>query len=181
MFHIHAISAGWMQGQISDGEKTHYFDYSYITNFLDDFMLALLTVDGHWPTDERKHRFRTELEPAIEYWTLSKVQDKLHIHIKNYEDTHAEAAREEVLLVCEYHRFLADFIAEMERVLSVFGLVGYRENWTYEFPISLFLKLKDSSKDINTLLYRTLPAEDNVGLEVQVTDFTGERELLNWS
>ena len=39
MFHIHSISAGWMQGQISDGEKTHYFDYSYITNFLDDFIL----------------------------------------------------------------------------------------------------------------------------------------------
>ena len=144
-------------------------------------MLALLTVCGHWPTDERKHRFRTELEPGIEYWTVSKEQDELHIHIKTYVDGYTEAAREEVLLVCEYHRFLADFISEMERVLSEFGIVGYRENWTYEFPISLFLKLKDSSKDINTLSYGTLSAEDNVGLEVQVTDFTSERELLKWT
>ena len=178
MFHIHSISAGWIQGQISDGNKIHYFDYSYITNFLDDFMLALLIVCGHGPTDEQKHRFRTELEPDIEYWTVSKVQDELHIHIKTYLDGHTEAACEEVSLVCEYHRFLADFISEVERVLSVFGLVGYRENWTYEFPISLFLKLKDSSKDINTLSYGTLSAEDNVGSEVQVTDFTSERELL---
>lgn len=178
MFRIHSISAGWILGQISDGNKTHYFDYSYITNFPDDFMLALLTVGGHWPIDERKHRFRTEREPSIEYWTVSKVQDKLHIHIKTYKDRHTEVACKEVLLVCGYHKFLEDFIAEMERVLSVFGLLGYRVNWTYEFPISLFLKLKDSSKDINALSYGTLSAEDNVGSEVQVTDFARERELL---
>lgn len=178
MFHIHSISSGWILGQISDGNKIHYFDYSYITNFLDDFMLALLTVSGQWPADERKNRFRTELEPAIEYWTLSKVQDKLYMHIKNYKDREAEVACKEVSLVCEYHRFLADFISEVERVLSIFGLVGYRENWTYEFPISLFIKLKDSFNDINTLSYGTLFAEENMGSEVRVSDFTSERELL---
>ena len=179
MFHIHSISDGWIIGQISDGDKTHYFDYSYITNFLDDFMLALLTVGGHWSTDERKHRFRTELEPGIEYWTLSKVQDKLHIHIETYEDSHTEEPYKEVLLVCEYHKFLEDFIAEMERVLSVFGLLGYRVNWSYEFPISVFLKLKDNSKVESTLSYGTLSAENNVGSEVQVTNFTSEWKLLN--
>lgn len=178
MFHIHSISAGWIMGQISDGNKIHYFDYSYITNFLDDFVLALLTVSGQWPADERKHSFRTELEPAIEYWTVAKFQDKLHIHIMSYKNREAEVACKEVLLVCEYHRFLAAFISEVERVLLVFGLVGYRENWTYEFPISLFLKLKDSFNDTNTLSYGTLSAEDNIGSEVQVTDFTSERELI---
>ena len=181
MFHIHSISAGWIFGQISDGNKIHYFDYSYITNFLDDFMLALLTVGGHWPTDERKHRFRTELEPGIEYWTVSKVQDKLHIHIETYEDGYTKIPCKEVLLVCEYQKFLEDFITEMERVVSVFGFLGYRVNWTYEFPIALFLKLKDSSKDTHTLSYETLPAENNMGLEVQVTDFASERELLRWT
>lgn len=178
MFHIHSISAGWIMGQMNDGNKIHYFDYSYITNFLDDFMLALLTVSGRWPADEQKNSFRTELEPAIEYWTVSKFQDKLHINIKCYKNRKAEVACEEVLLVCEYRRFLADFILEMERVLSVFGLVGYRENWSYEFPMSLFLMLKDSSNGINTLSYVTLSAEDNVGSEVQVTDFTSEKELM---
>lgn len=119
-------------------------------------MLSFQTVGGHWSTDERKYRFRTEREPSIEYWTVSKVQDKLHIHIQTYKDRYKEVACKEVLLVCEYHKFLEDFIAEMERVLSVFGFWGYRVNWTYEFPISLFLKLKDSSKDINALLYGTL-------------------------
>ena len=109
---------------------------------------------------------------------MAKFQDKLHIHIMSYKNREAEVACKEVLLVCEYHRFLAAFISEVERVLLVFGLVGYRENWTYEFPISLFLKLKDSFNDTNTLSYGTLSAEDNIGSEVQVTDFTSERELI---
>ena len=178
MFHIRSISAGWIMGQISDGNKIHYFDYSYITNFFDDFMLALLTVSGQWPADEQRHSFRTELEPAKEYWTVSRFQDNLHIHIRTYKNREAKEACKEVLLVCEYHRFLTDFILEVERLLSVFGLIGYRENWTYEFPISLFLKLKDSFNDINTLSYRTLSAEDNVGEKVKVTDFISEIELM---
>lgn len=178
MFHIHSISSGWILGQISDGNNTHHFDNSYLTNFLDDFMLALLTVGGQWPADEGKHEFRTELEPAIEHWTLSRNLDQLHIHIKTYEDEATKVADEEVTLVCDYRSFLAEFISEMERVLSIYGLVGYRENWTFEFPVSLYLKLKDIAGDKNNLSYRTLSAEDNCGCEVRVTDYTAEKDLL---
>lgn len=176
MFKIYQISAGWIMGEISDGNKTHFFDNSYLTNFLDDFMLALLTVDGHWPADEGKHKFKTELEPAVEYWVMSKVQDELRIHIKKYVDGDINEDYEEEILICEYHKFLSAFISEMERVLSTYGLIGYRDNWTYEFPVSLFLMLKDIN--MKTLSYKTLSSEDNCGDEVQVSDYIKERELL---
>ena len=51
---------------------------------------------------------------------------------------------------------------------------------THEPPVKIkgFLKLKDSSRDMNTLSYGTLSPEDNCGSEVQVTDYARERELL---
>lgn len=178
MFKIQSISAGWILGQLSDGNNTHYFNYSYITNFLDDFMLALLTVGGAWPEDEGRHKFRTELEPAIERWTVSKEQDELRIHIETYKDSQSKSAHDEITLTCNYIMFLNSFLAELERVLESFGLVGYRENWTYEFPVSLYLKLKDIAGGKDKLDYKTLSSEDNCGTEVQVSDYDKEIELL---
>lgn len=34
--------------EMKDSVQTHFFDYSYITNFLADFMKALIYVHGEW-------------------------------------------------------------------------------------------------------------------------------------
>lgn len=180
MFKIMSISAGWLMGEISDGQHTHFFDYSYLTDFMDDFMLALLTVHGDWPEDEGKNRFKAELEPAIDRWTVSKEQDELHINIKTYGDVLSKSVDEEINLTCDYYDFLNDFIKEMDRVLSCYGLIGYRENWTYEFPLSLYLKLKNICKSKNHMEYKTLSADDNCGTEVLVSNYSREIELLRY-
>ena len=53
-FSIEEVNAGWIRGNLSGEGGKIFFDASYITNFLDDFMLALLTALGKWPADERK-------------------------------------------------------------------------------------------------------------------------------
>lgn len=59
MFHIFRIESGWIMGEFRNGSQTHFFDYSYITNFLEDFMKALLYVHGDWAQDEDVNQFKT--------------------------------------------------------------------------------------------------------------------------
>ena len=178
MFEIKSISSGWMMGEIGDGQQKHFFDYSYLTNFLNDFMETLLCVHGEWEPYTYKDRFRTELEPAVEDWYVCKKQDKLLIHIKNYESEYSDKVEKEIPLTFDFDDFLSEFVQEMDRVLRCYGLVGYRENWSYEFPVGLYLMLKNISKGKNSLVLDKLTAEQHLGTEATVSDLNKELELL---
>lgn len=145
MFKIKSISAGWFMGEIGDEKQRHFFDYSYLSDFISDFMSALLFVHGDWEPIWCSNKFRTELEPAVEDWIVL---------------------------------FLTDFLREMERILVLYGLVGYRENWNYEFPLSLYLMLKNISKGKNKLAINKLKPEEHYGTEALASDFDKEIKLL---
>ncbi len=179
MFKIMSISAGWIMGEISDGTEKHFFDYSYLTNFLDDLMKALLYVYGDWEQDELCNKFRAELEPAVEDWELSVSQGVLDINIKTYACEQSRQIKAENTIKIDFVEFLAAFVVEMERVIKYYGLVGYRENWSYEFPLSLFFRLKNIVQGQNELVLGEKLAEEHFGTQAVVSDCVKEIELLN--
>lgn len=178
MFKIMSISAGWIMGEISDDKEKHFFDYSYLTNFPDDLMKALLYVNGDWAWDEFCNKFRAELEPAVEDWELLVSQGVLTINIKTYEFEHSKEISEEKTLTVNFDKFLDSFVAEMERILNFYGLIGYRENWSYEFPLSLYLKLKNISQGREELEIAEKLAEEHFGTNAVVSNYSKEIELL---
>jgi hypothetical protein len=67
----------------------------------------------------------------------------------------------------------------MESVLQRYGLFGYRMEWESEFPLSLFLKIKDIASGRNNLrLSVVIPEEENAGIEVKGSDFSVECDIL---
>lgn len=178
MFSIMTISSGWIMGEIGDGKQQHFFDYSYITNFLNDFMETLLCAHGEWEPYTYKNQFRTELEPAVEDWYISREQDRLVINIKNYESRYSDKVKKEIRLTFNFYEFLAEFLQEMERVLRFYGLVGYRENWNFEFPVALYLMLKNICKGQNRLDISEIAADQHLGMDAKVSDLDKELELL---
>jgi len=145
---INDISAGWIMGEITDGIETLYFRNSYISNFPDDFMLALLTAIGKYPDDERKNKFRAECEPVNCEWELSvSGEENLNIVVTSYENIHTDKIIGKKELKLDKNAFLRDFVAEMQEVLSEMGLYGYRLEWGHEFPLSLFVRLRNSLED----------------------------------
>ncbi len=179
MFKIMSISAGWIMGEMSDGTNKHFFDYSYLTNFLDDLMKALLYVNGDWEWDEFCNKFRAELEPAVEDWELSVSKGVLEICIKTYACEQSRQIKAENTIKVDCAEFLAAFVAEMERVIKYYGLIGYRENWSYEFPLSLFLRLKNIVHGQNELVIGEITADKHFGTEAAISDYAKEIELLN--
>ena len=71
MFCIHSISAGWILGQISDGNKIHHFDYNYITNFLDAAFVQL--SDKLWELG-RLGDIKEKWDKHTENYSISKVK-----------------------------------------------------------------------------------------------------------
>ncbi len=178
MFLIMSISSGWIMGEIGDDKQKHFFDYSYLTNFLNDFMETLLCAYGEWEPYTYKDKFRTELEPAVEDWYIYREQDNLIINIKNYESEYSDKVEHEITLTFDFDVFLAEFVQEMDRVLRFYGLVGYRENWSFEFPVGLYLMLKNICMGQSKLAISEITADQHFGTDATVSDLEKELDLL---
>jgi len=173
--HIDRISVGWIDGSIHDEKTEIIFCNSYFDNFLDDLLLAVLTVIGEYPDDYNKETFRTTTGPTSSNWDLSLVDQDIHIHVIEVGDNPSDKT-----VVLNKDIFLQDLVAEMESVLQRYGLFGYRTEWESEFPLSLFLKIKDIASGKNDLrLSVIIPGEDNNGIEVNGSDFSVECDILN--
>ena len=67
----------------------------------------------------------------------------------------------------------------MDAVLHRFGLLGCRMEWASEFPLSLFLKIKDIAAGKNALSRSVvIPPEQDFGAEAAGSDFAAECELI---
>lgn len=177
-FEIFSISAGWINGVIRDNKKEYFFDYSYLTNFIDDLMKALLYVNKEWAEDEKVFIFDTECEPVIDVWTLSMEDQKLSINIKTFEDDTKQKLEGEIVLEYNSYEFVQAFISGIKDMLGKYGLLGYRDAWEFEFPTSLFLQLIDLHTDQNLVQLVLLGEEDNVGIEIKGSSFNNECKIL---
>lgn len=178
-FQVMGLYAGWIDGTLECGGDCHFFSYSYLTNFLDDLMKALLYVDGHWPQDEPVSSFRAECEPAVEDWTMQKEGDSLTIRIVTYQDEHDKEARDPQTLCVSYREFVGAFIQGMREMLQKYGLYGYRREWQEaEFPVGLFAKLMAVYRGEDVGMLHVVTSEENFGTEVQASDLEKELGLL---
>lgn len=144
-------------------------------------MLAILSALGGLPDERDKTVFYAELEPARAKWALSADNETISVHVTNYEDDSPTAAViGNQTAVFDKNLFLRDFTAEMNDVLQRFGLLGYRSEWGAEFPMSLYLKIKDLAAGQQTISCDDeVPAADNMGEEAVCSDFAAERRMLD--
>ena len=178
MFKIESISAGWIMGEIGDGRQQYVFDYSYISDFMNDFMKALLSATGEWEDYSKWYdELRGELEPAIDVWNVRRKSDELIIDIRNYEDSDSDIVEDEITLTFVFDEFLKEVVQALENVMQHYGFVGYRESWGYEFPIGMYLMLKNICHG-KTKLTVNEESENQYGLDETVSDFDKELELL---
>lgn len=140
-------------------------------------MLALLTALGEWDPEERKDRFKVEMEPAVSEMKVSLEGNDLVFDIALFESEFAEREYERLCVRVDKGRFLDDFLREMSGVLHKFGLSGYRKEWSYEFPLSLYLKLYDLHNG-NRIKTEQGSADDNIGQEYVRTDLDVEKLLI---
>ncbi|MBP0958085.1 MAG: hypothetical protein J5997_12065 [Oscillospiraceae bacterium] len=177
-FKIYQISAGWIMGYISDGENTISFCASYLSNFLDDLMSGLIYILGRSPRDEPKNSFRVFEEPAYSIWNMGTSSEQLIFHAVTYESQKSDKEIDNKTVQIKKETFINDLIDEMQDILQRFGLYGFRFEWGYEFPLSLFLQLKDIRDKTQLLTLSEKDGSHNLGLEYCSSSFECECEFL---
>ena len=180
-FQVRQISTGWFRGCITDSQTKIMFDNSWMTNFPEDLMLAILCALGELPDEKNRTVFYAELEPTRAKWALSADAENLSVHVTVYENgSQTAAVLVDQTAVFDKNLFLRDFTAEMDDVLQRFGLLGYRSEWGSEFPVSLYLKIRDLAACQQTISCDDeVPAADNMGEEAVRSDFAAERRMLD--
>lgn len=173
---FHTVNAGWIEGRIITDEKDIYFSYSWITNFLDDLLKAVLYVGGYID-DTNLEKFTAESEPAVDDWLLSKKENELMIDIISFEDDTRKELIENDRLQCDYHDFIKNLFNALTKLIKKIGLYAYRIEWDAEFPLALYLRLYDIVKDTHFFDLKEIPFEESYR-QGQTTDVNNELALL---
>ena len=173
---FHTVHVGWIEGRIMSNEKDIYFSYSWITNFLDDLLKAVLYIGGHIE-DTNLEKFTAESEPAVDDWLLSKKENVLMIDIKSYENNTRKELIENIIIQCDYYDFIKSLFNALTKLIEKIGLYGYRIEWDEEFPLALYLKLYDIVNNTHFFDLKELTIEESYK-QGQTTDISNELALL---
>lgn len=102
------LEAGWIKGEIVTEEKKMYFDYSWISNFLNDLLKATLSIGGYIEGMNRE-KFTAYWEPAIDDWLLYKKENNLIIQINCFEDETRKKQIETIKTTSKRRGFLCGY------------------------------------------------------------------------
>lgn len=176
---INTIDAGWIHGVIKKDELHYYFGYSWISNVLNDIMKGLLIVGGFFEDHQLNHdQFTAYCEPAIDDWKFYKDENTLMITIHSYEDESRAMLMEQVQIQCGYDEFIKAFVIGMTTIIKKIGLYGYRVEMEEEFPLSLFLKLYDISRQTSRIKEKELTFDETYGRGGHASNINAELEII---
>ncbi len=148
-FEYRLSGLGWADGFIEVKEQQCYFTASYLTNALDDFLEAIISITPSCvPHDELQQQstFQFCAEPSGTRWILKRVKnDHIYVQVISYKDIDHEIDPEkEMEIEIPLLQFVEIVVKELDLLIKTHGLVGYRECWyEHDFPLTNFLKLKN--------------------------------------
>ncbi|MDM5153582.1 hypothetical protein QUF88_06980 [Bacillus sp. DX1.1] len=180
-FEYQLTGLGWAEGIIEINNQEHYFEISYLTDGLGDFLNGLMLLNKYCvPDDECRENVSLEWnsEPAGTNIFLQLIEDNtLFIKVISYKDLNLKLSPEvEIETKCSYTEFLRNVIKEIDLLIKKYGIVGYRKTWyEHDFPLSTFLKLKHYI--VNSKRYTTQLVEV-YGDGLEKTDLQNDLDLL---
>lgn len=172
------LEAGWIEGEIVTEEREMYFNYSWISNFLNDLLKATLSIGGYIEGMNRE-KFTAYSEPAIDDWLLYKKENDLIIQINCFKDETRKKQIETTKIQCDYFEFIKNLFESLTELIKRVGIYGYRTEWDEEFPLSLYLKLYDIIYNRNYLDLKDWSLEEAHCQGGCVSNISNELTLLN--
>ena len=177
-FSIDHIGEGSIAGHICDGENDIFFDNANTSDFANDILLAVLTATGEYPASEHRETFWADLEPVQAKWSIFGSNSRIRVTVAEFDSERREQEKS-VSVTLDRDVFLRDIADAFGGALRRFGLYGYRTEWGYEFPLSIYLRLKDVLDGTDsTALTREISAKENMGLATKGSDIEKEKSAF---
>jgi hypothetical protein len=168
-----------VDGFIEINSQRSSFDVTYVTDCLRNLLNALMYLNPDCVSKDDGLRTNTscqwDAEPCITAWNFtSKPDGMLHV-IVTHEVEGKIGNITDIDTECSYDSLLEVIIREVDSVIKKYGIVGYKENWDHEFPLSTFLKLKNYL--LNKKPYLLKEVRDDYG-EIKVSNVYNDIELF---
>ena len=174
-FSVEHISEGCISGYLRDDENEIFFDNSNTENFTEDLLLAVLSAVGEIAADEHRSIFWADLEPMQARWTVFGSNSRIRITVTNF-DSSRNVAQAAVTVTLDKDVLLRDMAAALGEVLERFGIYGYRYQWKHEFPLSLYLHIKDLAENgDSTALSKVISESENMGIAAEGSFLSKEK------
>ncbi|MBM7602944.1 hypothetical protein JOC75_000914 [Metabacillus crassostreae] len=130
-----------VDGFIEINSQKFSFNVTYVSDCLGDLLSALLYLNSTCISSDYGLSNNTscewDSEPFITMWNFTlKKNGMLHI-IVTFEN------KIKIDTEYPYDSFLEVILKEVTALIKNYGIVGYRANWDYEFPIGSYLLLKN--------------------------------------
>ncbi|WP_216827457.1 hypothetical protein [Alkalihalobacterium elongatum] len=141
---------GWATCNLEINRQKLEFTASYVTNCLDDFLVALMQINPDCvPSLELKKvsSCQWDGEPDGVVWTFELKKERVLSLKAEYFDDLSMKNKPEIWIntECLYDDFLKCVIREVDLLVKRQGIVGYRTDWDdCDFTLSTFLRLKHS-------------------------------------
>lgn len=143
-FKYKLVGNGWAECFFEINSQTFTFAVSYVTDALTYLLETLIEInpiymDSAYVKDGIS--FKWNGEPVELQWSF-QVLSNGKILIKVIEDDgFGEEIISKINAECSYDDFLSEIIREMKVLLNKYGIVGYKDNWGYDFPITALIQL----------------------------------------
>ncbi|AZV42947.1 hypothetical protein [Peribacillus asahii] len=162
-----------------NSQRSSFNGVTYVTDCLGDLLSALLhlNVDCISKDDGLKTNTSCEWnsEPYITTWNFTlRTNGMLHVIVTN-DGKEEDEDIVDIDTECPYDSLLEIIVLEVDSLIKKHGIVGYKENWDYEFPLSTFLKLKNYL--INKKPYLLNEIGDEYG-EIKISNLHKDIELF---
>ncbi len=161
-FKYRLTGTGWAECFLEINSQTCTFDVSYLTDALKYLLETLLEINPlYMDKDYVKDgsSFKWEGEPQELHWNFDVLpKGKILIRVTE-DDGYGEEITSKINAECDYDEFLSEIIREMKALLKKYGVVGYKDNWGYDFPLTALIQLNYYLKN-KTLYPFTMIIED---------------------
>lgn len=178
-FEYNFVARWVVDGFIEINSQRSSFNVTYVSDCLGDLLSALLLLNSNCVSKEDGLRTVTSChwnsEPCITTWNFTLKSNGILQVIVKCDAMEGNEDKTDIDTECPYDNLLELIILKVDSLIKEHGIVGYKENWDHEFPMSTFLILKNYL--LNNKTYSLEEIGDEYG-EIKISDLSNDIELL---
>ena len=133
-FTLALVGKGWLEASLSDGASQAMITTSYLSNAITELLLICTSlVEG-----AQEGQCIWKEEPGEYRWLFTGHEEQIKIRVLWFNGSITHRPDEEgeckISIECSLLKFATKLKAQLDQLLKIWGIEGYKKEWGYAFP-----------------------------------------------
>ncbi|MDQ6600719.1 hypothetical protein [Bacillus salipaludis] len=157
IFKYRLMGTGWAECFFEINSQAFTFAASYVTDALKYLLETLIDINPlYMDPAYDDFSFKWNGEPNELEWNFQVLSNGKIVIKVTENDGFGEGLTSKIKTECNYDDFLSEIIREMKALLKKYGIVGYKDNWGYDFPVTELIQLNYYLKSKTSYPFTTI-------------------------